>query len=161
MLLCRHGFAGYSLLLMMVSAGAATADPNSTATIASSVYDLLEPTTLLPRNSSVVLLGCVGPSCDHNGRGEPTHHTEENMLQRMFDLHTSFIQPSSSIFTDLTGGDENRLHHYSWQLCRRPFDPSNCTWRAIADGAFDKELIVPAARHIVANLTRPIVFALW
>ena len=133
---------------------------SSTASASSSIYSRLDAHTLLPLDSSVALIGCVGPSCYNTDDGSAPVGSQQAVFGRRFDVHTSFIQPAEHIFTDLGAGDELRLHHYSWQLGRECFDPPSMTWRSIANGDWDAQLIVPAARHIVANVARPIVLAL-
>lgn len=124
-----------------------------------SIYDRLDPKTLLPLDATVSLLGCVGPSCNTTDDRFPGRSQQE-VFRRPFDVHTSFIQPADEIFTAIVGGDELRLHHFSWQLGRECFDPPEMTWRSIANGDWDEKLLVPAARHIVTKVTRPIVLAL-
>jgi hypothetical protein len=125
----------------------------------SSIYNLLDD-DLLPINKSTVLIGCVGPNCTGDSKSEPTLHNNEQVLQRVFDVKVSFIQPMHDILQ--IQDDELRLHHYSWQICRIGFDNpppnGNCTWRSVADGHFDASLLIPAAKHIL-TLHRPIVLA--
>jgi hypothetical protein len=132
-----------SLLLALLHVGAGSG----------SIYDALDA-DLLPRNRSLALVGCVGQNCSGDVRHEGTGHSGEGVVQRLYDVHVSFLQPMRSILT--VADDELRLHHYSWQLCRRGFD--RCTWAQWAAGAYDEELLVPAAQHI-ASLRRPIVLA--
>ena len=124
-----------------------------------SIYSLLDPQTLLPKNKSFVLAGCVGQNCSLTGatKREPTRHSGEGILHRRYDLHVSFIQPQAAIL-NLTD-DPLRLQHYSWQICRGSMNDT-CRWDQIADGEFDDSLLIPAARHIIASLSKPIVLAL-
>ena len=62
----------------------------------SSIYGLLND-RLLPRDPAVVLAGCVGPNCTGDSAGEPTRHPDEQVLQRPFDLKTSFLQRKSEV----------------------------------------------------------------
>jgi hypothetical protein len=121
----------------------------------SSIYNELD-SDLLPKNRSFALIGCVGTNCTGDITHEGAHRTGEEVLQRVYDFHVSFIQPSSRILAVVD--DEQRLHHYSWQICRTGFDPPGCTWRQVAAGEYDDQLLKPAARHIAA-LNRPIVLA--
>ena len=135
-------------------------DGNFTAK-AKSIYDLLDE-HLLPLDQSKVLIGCVGENCTGDISHEGTKHSGEGVLRRSYDVHTSFIQPMNAIFNVID--DEERLQHHSWQICRIGFDDppptGNCTWRDVADGKYDGSLLIPAAQHILTNLTRPIVLAI-
>ena len=121
---------------------------------------LLNRRTLLPLNPDTVLIGCVGQNCSRTGqtRFEPTRHSGEEALRRTYDMHVSFVQPMHAY--NKMQDDPLRLHHYSWQICHNDMDPATCRWRDVANGHYDQALLVPAAKHIMANLTNPIVLAI-
>jgi len=114
-----------------------------------SLRELLDENLVL-RDTSKVLLGCVGPNCDG----------DEGMLGRKFDMRVAFVQHIDDI-SNKVFDDQNYLWWFSWNLCRHGFRPEpQCKWRDIANGAYDQQYIIPAAEYLKDTLKSPIVLGI-